>query len=168
MSYLDVHLLSLLRFDHFDELGGSACPHLVRADFGTAEHYGSGGDERPLPHFGIIHNDCSHSDQGIVMNFGAMDHYVMADRDIIADLDGRLLIESMEHGAILDIDTVADGDGVDIAAQHGAEPDAALIAHSDIAHEGSIIGNKAILADLGGEPPYRFKNHNLEKGCLLS
>jgi hypothetical protein len=52
----------------------------------------------------------------------------------------------------LDIDAVADADGVYIAAQHGVEPYRTFIAEHYVAYNRGILGKEAILADLRGKP----------------
>lgn len=51
---------------------------------------------------------------------------VMADGNIVADGDGGFAEKRVQYTAILNIDAVADGDGIDIAAQDGAKPYAAF------------------------------------------
>ena len=88
-----------------------------------------------------------------------MNHHIVAYGDIVADYDGRFLIESVEHTTVLDVHTVADGDGVDIAAQHSVEPHAALVAHSYITNNGGILGEEAVFAY------FRLKAANIDNKC---
>lgn len=52
----------------------------------------------------------------------------------------------MQYAAILNIDAVANGDGIDIAAQDGAKPYAAFFAHGDITDDSSVLGQKCVCA----------------------
>lgn len=130
--------------------------YLVGPYLGAAEHYRSGCYKGSLADLCVIHHDGSHADKGIVMNLGAVDHHVVPDRYVVADLYGRFLIQRVEHRAVLDVDTVADSDGVHVAAQHGAEPDAALVAHCHVADYRGIVGDEAFFADFWDESSYRF------------
>ena len=57
----------------------------------------------------------------------------MADRDVIADDERMGIVSHMEHAEVLDIRSFSDPDVVHIAPDHGIEPDAAMVAHYDIA-----------------------------------
>ena len=59
----------------------------------------------------------------------------MTDRDVVADLDRRLLVEGVQDGAILDIDIASDTDGVYIAPKDGIEPYTASITEDDVPAE---------------------------------
>ena len=104
------------------------------------------------------------------MDFGAVDNHIMAYGYVVANLYGRLLVEGVQYGAVLNVHTVADADGIDIAAQHGAEPYAALVAHDHIAHYNGVAGQKTIFAYNGVEAPYTFYYSHLsvwnKKYCL--
>lgn len=78
-----------------------------------------------------------------------MDGHVVAYGYIVAYLDGGFLVEGVQHRAVLYVDAVADAYGVDISAQHGVEPYAAVVADGDIAYELGCGGEKASLA-VGG------------------
>ena len=80
----------------------------------------------------------------------------MSYRHVVPYLYGRLLIQRVQHRPVLYVHTVAYGDGIHIAAQHGIESHAAFIAHRHIAHYGGIVGKEAILANLRGKSPDAF------------
>ena len=50
----------------------------------------------------------------------------------------------MYHRAILDVDSVAYANGIDIAAHDCAPPYGAIITHDDIADDNSIVGQEAV------------------------
>ena len=59
------------------------------------------------------------------------------------------------------VDTVADADGIDITAQHGIEPDAAIAPHYDITDDSGIVSQITVFSNLRCESSYRFyKCHN--------
>ena len=74
------------------------------------------------------------------MHVGAVDGDVVSDGNIVADGDGALLIERVEDGSVLNVDMVADADAVDVAAQHGVEPDAATVADDGVTDDGCVLG----------------------------
>jgi len=94
----------------------------------------------------------------------AVERDIVPDGDIVTDLDGRLLIEGMEDGAVLDIDVVADADGVDVTAEDGVKPDAAALPEDDISDDGSVDSEEAVLTDLRRDASYSlYECHE----CLL-
>jgi len=88
--------------------------------------------EGSLANFGIVHHYCAHADEGEVVDFAAVEGDVMAYGYIVAYLDCRFFIEGVEHRAVLDVDAVADGYSVYIAAEHGVEPQTTVFAYSHI------------------------------------
>ncbi len=124
------------------------------AYLGAAQHHRSGGHECAFAHFGVIHHDGAHSYQGVIVDFGAVDNHVVAYGDIVADFDYRFMVKSVKHAAVLDVDAVADTYGVDVAAQHGSEPDAALVAHLHVAYYGAVVGQETVFPYLGCKSSY--------------
>ena len=53
----------------------------------------------------------------------------------------------MNAGAILYIDFVAHPNEIDIAPNHGVEPDTAIITHDNISHDRSIGSNETIVSE---------------------
>lgn len=153
---LDVHFLGFLRLHHLDEFGGGTGPHLVGADFGAAQNYGTGGHQGAFAYLGVVHHDGAHAYQRVIAYLGAVYHHVVADGHVVADLDGGFLIQCMKHRAVLDVDAVADGDGVHVAAQYGAVPYGALVAHGHVADNHGIVGDETVLAYFGCEAAHTF------------
>ena len=93
----------------------------------------------------------------------------MTNRDVVADLDRRLLVEGMQDRAILYIDIASDTDGVYIAPKDGIEPHTASITEDDIPDDGSIDCEEAIFADLRCEASYGlYKSHRIEVDYWVS
>ena len=151
VGYFLVYFAGLVGGDLFDLLGRDACPDGVRRNDGVGEDEGTSGDNSACANDGAIEYGRAHSDEGIVVDRCAMDCHIMADGDIVANMDCGLLVESMEDSAILDVDMIANADGVDIATEDSAEPDAAAFADNGIADDGGVIGKEGILADKGCE-----------------
>ena len=73
---------------------------------------------------------------------------IVAYWNIVANMNFCFLESGMQHSTVLDIDFVSNADAVYISANHGIEPDTALISHNYITHNSGIRGDKAILAEL--------------------
>jgi hypothetical protein len=89
------------------------------------------------------------------MNDAAMYYRIMAHRNIVADADTGLFVCTVYDNPVLDIHPVAHLDAVDIASDHGIEPDAAFVAYLYIAYDSSIGRNKAIFSKAGRLSFYR-------------
>lgn len=152
-GYLDVDFAGLCRVNHLYEFGGGAGPEFVGADFGVFEYDGTGGDDGAFAYDGVVHHHGTHADEGQVVDVGAMDGDIVADGDVIAYPAYRFFVKGMQHCAVLDVDAVADGDGVDVAAQGYAEPYRALVAHGYVADYCCRFGQKAAVAEFGGVSP---------------
>ena len=96
-----VEFAGFLRFHHLDELGGSAGPHFVGADFGLGEDHGAGCHQGAFSDFHVIHDDGAHSDKGELADMAAVEGDVMADGDVVADFDGGFLVEGVEYRPVL-------------------------------------------------------------------
>ena len=83
-----------------------------------------------------------------------MNCHVVTDGNIVAYFNSRFLIERVQHRAVLNVHAVANGDGVHVATQHGAKPDAALVAHRHIAYDSGVVGKEAVIAEFGSESSY--------------
>lgn len=130
----------------FDVLGRSAGPQFVRTYLGIGQDYGAGGNDSALAYHGVVHDHGAHAYQGEVVYVRPVYSDVMADGNIVADGDGGFAEKRVQYAAILNIDAVADGDGIDIAAQDGAKPYAAFFAHGDISYNGGVFGQKSVCA----------------------
>lgn len=149
-----VDLLRLLRIDLLDELCWYARVDTAWLDDGLTQDDRARGDDGALPNDRVIKYHGAHTDKRAMADLGAMDRYVMTDRHIVANLNGRFLIQGMKDGTILDIDPIADADGIDVAAKDGAKPDTASLANLDITDDGRVIREKRILADFRRKASY--------------
>ena len=99
----------------------------------------------------------------------AVERDIVPDGDIVADLDRGLLIEGVEDGAVLDIDVVADADGIDVTAEDGVEPDTAALPEDDISDDGSVDSEEAVLTDLRRDASYSlYECHDAYCYCLAT
>ena len=162
VSNLLVQFLGLLRVYLFDKLGGYACPDAARLDDGVAQYQGTGSHDGTFAHHGMVEEGGAHAYEGIVADGCPVHGDIVADGHVVADFYGRFLIQGVQHAAILDVHAVADADGVHVSAQHGVEPYAAVVSQLHVAYEGGVVRQETVLADFGGEAPYRFYQcHNV-------
>ena len=80
-----------------------------------------------------------------------MDERLVADGDVVAE-GARGIGVDVEDGVVLDVGVLANGDGVDVAAQHGAVKHGGVGADGDIANNGRVGGDKRGLVNGGGLP----------------
>lgn len=156
--YLYIHLFGFLGLHHLDELGGTSGPKLVGTDLRLRKHNASGCYQCAFADFGVIHNDRAHADKGVIMDLRAVDNHVVADRNVVADLDRRFLIESVEDRTVLDIDAVADTDRVYVAAKDSAEPDGTFRSDNDVTDDHRVGSQETVLSYFGDKAPY-FLNY---------
>src|SRR5690606_38674513 len=107
------------------------------------------GDNTIAFHATIVHNYTSHTDQHIILYGTPMHNGIVSNGNVIAYRGRGFLIGTVHYGPVLYIYPIAHFYIMDIAPQYGIEPNTTFISHTDIAHNSSIFGNKAILAHLG-------------------
>ena len=95
-----------------------------------------------------IEQGSTHPDEGIVIDVCAVDRYVMSYGHVVTQTDGRFLIERMQHSTVLDITMFAHDDGVDVAAQHGIEPQTGTFPHRHIADDRGILCHEDVVRDM--------------------
>ena len=164
-----VQLASLLGGDLLDELSWYTSPQGVGLDDGLGQDDRACSYDSPFADDDIIHHDGSHADEGVVTDMAAVERDIVPDGDIVTDLDRGLLIEGMEDGAVLDIDVVADADGIDVTAEDGVEPDTAALPEDDISDDGSVDSEEAVLTDLRRDASYSlYECHDAYCYCLAT
>lgn len=141
-----VDFAALFGVNLFDILGRSAGSQFVRTYLGIGQYHGAGGNDSSFAYYSVVHDHGAHAYQGKVVYIRSVYGDVVSDRYIVADGDGRFAEKRMQYAAVLNIDAVTDGDGIDIAAQDGAKPYAAFFAHSDIADDGGVLCQKCVCA----------------------
>jgi len=101
----------------------------------TLRHQTAGGKETARLEHGPVHDDGTHADQTEILNLATMQDNTVANRNPIADDAWSNAMTGMEDAMILDVGTGANPDIMHIAAKHGLEPDAGIIANPDSAHD---------------------------------
>src|SRR5262245_3702175 len=107
--------------------------HAVRDDFVLGDQR-VGADHAVFADFRAVEHHAVDADQRAVADGAAVDHAFVADADALAEHNRKAGI-GMQHAAVLYLRTVADGNGVVVAAHHAVEPDADVTAEDDIADD---------------------------------
>ena len=113
---------------------------------------------------GVVQQGGAHADQAVVPDDRAVDDGVVAHRNVVAD-DRlrrvlRLVVDGVEHYAVLDVRAVADDDPVHIAAQYGVVPDRTVAADGHVAQNDGRFGQKGVLSDHRLMPAdFSYKRH---------
>ena len=76
---------------------------------------------------------------------------VVADRDVVADIDAILFFHAVERAAVLNIGIVPDANLVHVAAQHGVHPDAGVLAENHVADDLGRVVDVAGVGNLGSD-----------------
>src|SRR5690606_41993005 len=129
---------------------------------GALGDHGPGRNDGIALHHTIVHDDTAHAHQHIVLDGATVHDGIVTYGNVVANGCRGFLISAVDHGAILYIYLVAHFDEVHITANHGIEPDTALVAHGDLAHNGGVLGNKAIFSYFRGFTPYGFEYHSIK------
>src|SRR5690606_26593063 len=92
-------------------------------------------------HPGAVQQDGAHADQGFVLYDGTADDGRVADGHPLAYFH-RIPFVGVDDHAVLDVAVFADADGLDVAPQDGAEPDADAVGQCHIPHDLRIVCDK--------------------------
>ena len=132
-----------------DIFGWYASPYLVGRYFCVLKHQCTGGNNGSLAHLTAVEERTAHADEGTVMDGAGVDGDVMAYGDVAADVCGASVVGDVDARAVLDVGAVANGDGGNVAAYNGIEPNRTFVAHGDIADDGCVLAEITVLAPLG-------------------
>ena len=83
-----------------------------------------------------------------------MDHRVVADGHIVANLHDRFVEGGVQYAVILYIHPVPYPDGIQVAPQYGVEPYGTIVTHHHISDDGGIVGQEAVLSHFRCKSPY--------------
>ena len=119
--------------------------------------FGAFGDSVPaamisLRRFRAIEDDAAHADQAARVDGAAVQDHAVADGDVVAEDQRMRLAHHVQHRAILHIRPRADADEIDVAANHGAGPDAGLLADRDVADDDGLRVNVSARGNLRQRP----------------
>jgi hypothetical protein len=99
----------------------------------------------------------------MVLNSTAMHNGIVGNGNVVADHQPGPLIGAMQHGPILDVGVVADGNGMHISPHNGIKPYRAIVAHLNLAHYNGAIGYVTIFTKNRGKTPYRLNDSHSAK-----
>src|SRR5690349_1060995 len=106
----------------------------------------------------VIHHDGPHADQYVVFNGATMHDGVVSDRYVASDHGLRSLIRTVDHGAVLNVRIISYGNGVHISANHGVEPNRAVLSHDHLPYHDGIVGQKTVFPKPGLKTPNFLNN----------
>ena len=115
-------IVSLAWTDGFDVFGWNASPDFTSRDLRVLEHKGASGYDGAFAHLTAIEESRAHADEGVIVDGAGMNSNVMTYRHIVADVSGTRVESDMNARTVLDIRTVADGDGSHVATNDSIEP----------------------------------------------
>ena len=124
-------------------------------DEGTGRNMGALGDEgvraddAALADDGAVEDGGAHADEAIVLDGAGVENRAVSDGDEFADAHGEVLGE-VDDAAVLDVGAFADFDVVDVAAEDGGGPDAAVRGEADVADDDGLGGDVGGGVDLRG------------------
>lgn len=124
--------------DILDLFGRYACINTAGFADRAFQHNGAGGNDRITPYFSIIHDNCTHSNQHIIMYAAAMYNGIMPDGNIVPDDRFGFVHGGMDDRTILYVYLIAHADTVYVAANNGIEPETALVTRDYIPNNGGI------------------------------
>src|SRR5208282_1310738 len=104
-------------------------------DFGTFEEERTGGYDAAGADVHAVQDDRAHADQAARLDGAAVECDGVADSDVVAEDEGVLVAHDVEDAAVLNVGASADTDVVDVATNHGAGPDARVLADNHVADD---------------------------------
>jgi hypothetical protein len=110
---------------------------------------------------GIVHHDGPHPNQHMVFDGAAVDNGVVADAHLITNDGAGLLVCTVDHGPVLDIDHISDAYRIDIAPDDRVEPYTAVISKDYVSNNGGVRGDIAVFAELRRNAFYGQDNWHL-------
>jgi hypothetical protein len=126
------------------EFSGGTHPEGVWLDNGLFGNQGAGGDDGAGSDDGSVKDDEPMPIRQRASTVQPWRMHVVADGDVVADVDAVLFFHAVEDGVVLNVGIMADADLVDVAAENGVHPDAGVFAENDIADDlGGVV-------DVGG------------------
>jgi hypothetical protein len=115
------------------ELSWGAHPERIRFDNRLLRNQRAGGNDRTGADHRAIQDDGAHADEAARFHLASVEDDVVADRDVVADVNAVLLFHSVEDAAVLNIGVVTDANFVDVTTEHGVHPDAGMLAKNNVA-----------------------------------
>jgi Uma2 family endonuclease len=126
---------------------------------------GVGANDAMSPDLRVIEDGRAHTDQTIRPDLAAMQHDAMADRDVVVENEGVLILHHVKDASILDVGVFPDPDVVYVTANDGVEPDARMIADLDIPDDNRPFSDEDPLSQLW-QLPFVVQQHKSKRTTL--
>src|SRR6185503_14279475 len=143
------HPLELVVTDRTNHLPGPAEDERTRRDARPGCDQSAGADQALRADHDAVEDDRAHADEGSVLDDAPVNDRVVADGYPITERRAELPADHVQGGVVLDVRPGADPDGLDVAADHRAEPDARLRADHDVADDGCRLHDERRGVDAG-------------------
>ncbi|CAM5604721.1 phosphoketolase [Streptomyces griseomycini] len=135
----------------------------AREDGATERHQRLRGDEGARADHRAVEHRGPHADQTVVPDGRAVHHGVVPDGDALAHADREAGV-GVERAVVLDVAVRADGDPLDVTAQHGPVPDARARVQRHVPdhrgrgrHERLLLHARLLAADAGDQRLVRHR-----------
>ena len=148
VGHIVLGIVSLAWTHGLEVFGRYTSPDLTCRNLRVLEHEGSCSYDRAFAHFATVEQRSAHADESMVVDGTGMYGHIMSDGDIRADMCGACVESDVDAAAVLDVRTVADGDGGYVATNDGIEPHGALVTHRHVAD------NRGVLTEITVSPPF--------------
>ena len=136
-----------------DDFGGRAEHEAVGRDDGVFGYEGMGSDDGAVADDGSVEHDGSHADEATVFYGAGVQDGAVAHGDVVAEAAGGSAFD-VQAAEVLHVAAAPDFDGGEVGAQHGAVPDGAAVAESDVTDEvgaggdeGGLLRLRALLSE---------------------
>jgi len=93
----------------------------------------------------------------MIMNGAAVHKRIVPDRNIIPNDRSCFLVGAMNDRAVLNVNMIANGNGVYITANNSIEPKAAMVSGGDIATNG-CVGSEPTVCSKGWRSAFYIKD----------
>ena len=93
----------------------------------------------------MVHDDRADADERSVADGAAVQHRLVADRDVLPECERNAGVDVQDRG-VLDVGALAEGDDVVVAADDCVEPDARLVVHDHRPDHGGVLRDEPLIA----------------------
>jgi hypothetical protein len=114
----------------------------------------------------MIHYNSAHADENMIVQPAAMNDCIVPDAAPVADHRFCLLVSAVNDGAVLYVHRIADPYAVDVSADHGIEPHAAVVAQHYISDDRRIGSKKTAGTGFGMNSVDGQKKCHKQKGII--
>ena len=128
--------------------------------------YGACRDDTAGTDYATVQYHRPHTDEHMVFDRAGMERSAVANRYIIP-YNAGITVCHMKAAVVLDVHSVSYLDVVNVAANYCVEPYRAVIAHRHVANDDSVLGEIAVLSELGFQVQHFLYNSHSFLVCLI-